>query len=107
MRVDIWHNILWSRYKGVVFGALVKLAAVKGTKVRIYQIAETSRERLALGAVDLSYHQYPFELIFSGAYDDVPLPKILAALFKRTFFSDADIVVLSGYHRPEHWLQLL
>lgn len=106
-RVDIWHNILWSRYKGEVFSALHQIADPGTIDVRFMQIAETEGARVGLAGVDLSYHRYPYRLMFSGGLDGVPF---LARLGKLSWFAlatDADLVLLAGYEKPEYWAQLL
>lgn len=107
MLIDIWHNILWSRYKGGVFSALHRQAEAQGVGVRFFQIAETEKNRQSLGTVDLSYHQYPFELVFTGAFDEIPHYKLAASLLRRVWGSQSDMTILAGYDRPEYWLQLV
>ncbi|WP_024878656.1 glycosyltransferase family 4 protein [Methylosinus sp. LW3] len=107
MKIDIWHNILWSRYKGGVFSSLDKLARSRGVEISFFQIAETDSQRQSLNAVDLSYHQYPFTLLFPGSYDSIRLVQLYFTLFWRVFRSDADLIILCGYHRLEYWIQFL
>ncbi len=107
MTVDIWHNLLWSKYKGAIFSELYKLAVERGAKLRFFQIAATDSQRINLVGVDLRYHTYPFELVFEGSYDAVSRWRLYGALAKRIVTSPALIVVLAGYHRPEFWLQLV
>src|SRR4051812_6916735 len=70
-RVDIWHNILWSTYKGAVFSELHKNARKAQLDTKVFQIAETERARMSLSGVDLSRHTYPYTLMFKGAYESV------------------------------------
>lgn len=107
MSVDIWHNVLWSRYRGAVFSALHALAHSSNVAVLFKQIAETERARVSLGGVDLSYHIYPYELMFRGSYENVPYFKLIAKLFLATWRSPADLVILAGYSRLEYWAQLV
>jgi glycosyltransferase involved in cell wall biosynthesis len=106
LKVDIWHNILWSRYKGAVFSEIHRTADYKNIDVRFFQIAETENDRYGLGDVDLSYHHYPYELITTGSLQDVSVLRLMRILAVRTFNSDADIVVIAGYHKLEYWAQL-
>ena len=105
--VDIYHNILWSKYKGGVFSCLNDLSLNKDIDLHFYQIAETSAERIGLSAVDLTYHRYPYTLLFDGDYDSIPTLKLCYTLFNQTFFSKADLVLLPGYHYLEYWFMLL
>ena len=41
MHLEIWHNILWSRYKAAVFSALGQKSSKQGHELIVYQIAET------------------------------------------------------------------
>jgi glycosyltransferase involved in cell wall biosynthesis len=107
LKVDIWHNILWSKYKGGVFSALFSLSEKTGIAVRFFQIAETEKDRLVLSSVDLNYHHYPFELMFPGAYEQIPLWRRVVRLYGEVLRTEADIVVLPGYHRIEYWAMLL
>jgi hypothetical protein len=68
MHIAIYHNILWSKYKGGVFSQVYVQSMARGIGTSFIQIAETDDERVALGDVDLSYHTYPFRLLFRGAY---------------------------------------
>lgn len=107
MQIAIFHNILWSKYKGGVFSAVHDLAQRRGITVSFTQIAETEGDRVALGSVDLSYHQYPYELVFSGAYDQVPVLRRVWALAKRAWAVESDLTIIPGYDRVEYWAMLL
>lgn len=105
MRVDIYHNILWSRYKGAVFSKLYGIAE-GGVLFKFCQIAETESGRISLSGVDLSYHNYPYRLLFSGSLGDVSVIRLIVVLFLDVFKSDSDLVVIPGYHRWEYWSML-
>jgi glycosyltransferase involved in cell wall biosynthesis len=107
MKVDIWHNITWSRYKAGVFNELHRQTKDGPSSFRIFQIAETETGRNELAPVDYSKHRYPFRLLFEGAYESVPLWRMSRRLAGLVATTDADMVILAGYHRPEYWLQLL
>ncbi len=107
LKVDLWHLVLWSRYKGDVFSKLHELARNRGIDARFVQIAEGDGNRLALAPIDLDWHRYPFYLLFRGSLACVPKWRLFRAVGSRTWRSDADIVVLAGYERPEYWLQLI
>lgn len=106
MIIDIYHNIRWSRYKARVFSALHTKSQNTHATLRFTQIADTSGARAALSGVELKYHQYPHDLLFSGAYDGVPTWRLFTTLFSRAFKSNADLVLAPGYDRPEHWALL-
>jgi glycosyltransferase involved in cell wall biosynthesis len=106
-KVDIWHNILWSRYKAAVFTALSHQAKAADINVTIYHIAETEGRRKSLSGVDHSCHAYPYHLLFKGAYQDVSLLTRMRKIAALTWASKADIFVLTGFEKPEIWLQML
>jgi glycosyltransferase involved in cell wall biosynthesis len=107
MKVDIWHNITWSRYKAGVFNELYRQTKDGPSRFRIFQIAETESGRSELAAVDYSVHKYPFTLLFEGPYESVPRQRLYRRTASLVAATDADMVVLAGYHRPEYWLQLV
>jgi glycosyltransferase involved in cell wall biosynthesis len=78
--IRIYHNNLWARYKGAIFSKVYSGSGRSGVTIAFVQVAETASQRAALGGVDRSYHQYPFELLFSGCYDHVPRYRLVAAL---------------------------
>lgn len=106
MRVAIYHNILWAKYKGVVFSQVHSRSGSRGIATSFIQIAETEEARVALGSVDLSYHQYPFRLLFRGAYSNASLGRRIIALSRDLVRYPCDLVVIPGYHRAEHWAML-
>lgn len=107
MDIDLYHNIRWSRYKAKVFSALHRTTVESSISVHFTHIADTSGKRKSLSGVELNYHQYPHDLLFSGAYEDVPTWKLVTTLFERVFRSNADLVLIPGYDRPEHWAMLM
>jgi len=107
MKILITHNILWSKYKGVVFTALHKHTLNTSSTIEFLQIAETEGDRVGLASVDRSFHLYPYKLIFNGSYEQVPKWLLNKTLFLEIWRSKLDMVVLAGYHLPEYWLMLL
>jgi glycosyltransferase involved in cell wall biosynthesis len=107
MRVAIYHNILWSKYKGVVFSQVHLDGAPRGITPSFIQIAETEDIRVGLGGVDLSYHQYPFRLLFRGSISNAPLIRRIGALARDLYKNPVDLVIMPGYHRAEYWAMLV
>lgn len=106
-RVDIWHFILWSRYKARVFSALWRVAQSHGADFRFFQFATTDSTRRSLGDADPSVHDYPYTLLFEGSFEDVPAWRMMLCSGLAVWNSKADIIVLQCYNKPEYWLQLL
>ena len=104
--LDIWHNIVWSRYKGQVFSELHRIARERGLRVNFFQIAETEGMRAGLTEIDTADHRYPFTLLFRGAHESVPVWKLCWSAVEHVWRSRAPVILLAGYHRPEYWLQL-
>ncbi|WP_439358114.1 glycosyltransferase [Bradyrhizobium sp. DASA03007] len=90
-----------------MFSALYREAQRRAVNVTFYQIAETEVRRAALAPVDLSWHQYPFSLLFKGAYSKIPKSQLFATLLKHTWLDHSDLTILNGYEKPEVWLQVL
>ncbi len=106
LRVRIYHNILWSKYKGVVFQQVHLHSTRFGISVSIVHVAETEAQRIALGKIDLSYHQYPYKLLFAGPIESVPAIRRIFALVKDVIKNPCDLVVLPGYEHIEYWAML-
>jgi glycosyltransferase involved in cell wall biosynthesis len=106
-RVRIYHNNLWARYKGAIFSKIHSNSNRSGLAVSFVQVAETETQRSLLGKVDLTYHQYPYRLLFPGRYSDVPLYRLVTALMADLFRNPNELVVLPGYHRIEYWTMLM
>jgi glycosyltransferase involved in cell wall biosynthesis len=104
--VTIFHNVVWSRHKGVVFSALHNISAASPIKYSIVQISETEHFRLGFSDVDYAYHRYPMRKLFDGCYEDVPTWRMTYRLTLEVLRTHADLVVLPGYHRPEYWAML-
>lgn len=105
MKLVVWHNLLWSRYKAGVFSQLSTLGRARGVEVFVHQIAETAADRAVLSPVDRDLHQYPYDLLFKGNYGAIPRGDLFRTLAARTWSSDADLTILAGFERPEFWLQ--
>lgn len=103
-QVDIWHGILWSNYKGAVFSHLHELADDGPVDIRFFQVSETRSDRVGT-PVDLTYHRYPYRLLFNGDYNRIPKARLFWRVFRETFESRAAMVLLGGYGLPEHWVQ--
>jgi glycosyltransferase involved in cell wall biosynthesis len=106
MRIAIYHNTLWAKYKGGVFGRLYSLAQAAGDQVRVVHIAETEGQRIGLGKVDLSYHQYPYHLLFTGSYDGQSSLRKSWSLARDIVRNPADVTILPCYDLPEYWVML-
>lgn len=106
-RIRIYHNNLWARYKGAIFSKIHTGSDRSGVATSFVQVTETSTARIGLGGVDRSYHRYPFEVLFPGAYEQIPRYKIVAALSANLLRNRSDLVVIPGYHRVEYWVMLV
>lgn len=73
VKLEVWHNILWSPYKAIIFSRMAELGAARGIALSVIQGAETENDRVGLAKVDLSLHRYPMTLLFEGSYSDQPL----------------------------------
>jgi len=107
MKIDLYHNIRWSRYKAVVFSALSELCVAENVELSVFQIADTEKQRSSLSAVELSFHKYPHKLMFKGAYGDVPKFELICRLVGQVIFSKSNIILIPGFDQIEHWFMLL
>lgn len=96
---------MWSRYRASVFSALQQLCNQKQDQLTVFQIAENTADRAVLSPVDLTWHRYNYRLLFEGAYGEISRPRLYLKIAKETWLSDADIIMLPGYDRPEYWMQ--
>jgi glycosyltransferase involved in cell wall biosynthesis len=106
MRIAIYHNTLWAKYKGGVFGRLYSLALAAGDQVRVVHIAETEGQRIGLANVDLSYHQYPYHVLFTGSYDGQSALRKGWSTARDIARNPADVTILPCYDKPEYWVML-
>jgi glycosyltransferase involved in cell wall biosynthesis len=106
MKIILYHNILWAKYKGAIFSRLFSLCRQAGIDATFVQIAETNPGYADLGGVDLSYHNYPFRLLASGSYVKVPLIRRIWLIGKDLLSHGSDLVVLPGYSLVEFWMML-
>jgi glycosyltransferase involved in cell wall biosynthesis len=106
-RVRIYHNNLWARYKGAIFSKIYSSSGGSGIATSFVQVAETETGRAMLGSADVSYHQYPYQLLFHANYDAVPLYRLVTATTADVFRNPSELVVLPGYHRIEYWAMLV
>jgi len=106
MNIEIWHNIMWSRYKAAIFSQLYLLTG-DTHGLTVFQIAETDSNRAELSGIDLDAHRYPYINLFKGSYSSIPKARLYRDLSKRALGSEADLVILAGYERFEYWIQAL
>ncbi|MFP1133207.1 glycosyltransferase [Asticcacaulis sp. W401b] len=107
MKIEIWHNIMWSKYKAVVFSELNNLCSKLGHSLNVFQFGETEGNRVNLSGIDKSYHEYEYKLLFKGSLDKIPVWKRIFVAARWTALSKANVIVLAGYDKPEYWVQLL
>lgn len=105
-RVRLYHHSLWARYKGVIFSHIYAGSEDSGIRPAFIHVAETTRSRVTLGAVDRSYHQYPYELLIPGVYEQAPTHKLVMTVVADLLKHPSELVVMQGYDRPECWAML-
>ncbi|WP_158900930.1 glycosyltransferase family 4 protein [Burkholderia sp. L27(2015)] len=105
--VTVFHNVVWSRHKGVVFSALHNISSAGTIKYSVIQIADTEHDRIGFSDVDYSFHRYPMKKIYDGCYEDVPQWRMIMRLTWEVLKAKSDLVVLPGYHRAEYWAMML
>ncbi len=106
MKIVVYHNLLWPRYKGAIFTRLYALCKSGGVDAQFVQIAETIGPYARLGPVDLSYHDYPFKLLIQGDYDKASRLTVFWVIARDLLQRRCDLVVLPGYESPQYWMML-
>ncbi|QPG05140.1 glycosyltransferase family 4 protein [Salinimonas marina] len=106
IRIDVYHNILWAGYKNKVFENLFKKATNFDVKVSVIQIARSEIIRKGMEQDSFKGINYPYELLFDDYYEDVPKLKKVIKLVNKIYKSNANIVILPGYHKLEYWFML-
>lgn len=107
MNIDVYHNILWSAYKGQVLKEFQIEGKIKGLNINVFQIAETEKIRLSLGNTYKDSNDYSYELMFDGCYEDISKARLIIKLFKNIYNSRSEVIILPGYHLIEHWFMLV
>mgnify|MGYP003339264601 CR=1 FL=1 len=105
--IDIYHNMLWPKYKGAVFTEAFSHARDKGQDVRFFHISATGYGRSAYSSVDTSYHRYPYQILFDEPYETIPAWKVSLRLMREVFRSRSQLILMPGYHRVEFWAMLV
>ena len=103
----VFHNILWPRYKGVVFSELFRLAKEAHIDIAFHHIALTESDRVGLSKVDKSVHKYSYNVIIDGMLPTYFNLKILFWVFFIVLKSNPKFVILPGINRLEYWFLLL
>lgn len=99
MRVLIVHNQLWAHYKAIIFNELQKLSVLHPDfKLHVVQAAIVERSRLSLGNVDLSGHQYSYDLLHNGALEDISEWQKFKGILRNINQFKPDIVNLTGFY---------
>ncbi|MBO0936286.1 glycosyltransferase family 4 protein [Fibrella sp. HMF5335] len=107
MRVLAIHNVLWSHYKAAVYRRLYTHAQTsQDFTFHVLQIASTEPGRTELGEVDLSQHQYSFDLLFNTSSDNIRLVDRTRTLLRHVRRYRPDLILLNGYYDPASWVVL-
>lgn len=106
MVVDIYHNILWSRYKAKVFSELMKLSN-NSLIFNIIHISATEGNRTQLSKVNYSIHDYKYTLFFDKNIDSVSLFELIKKCIIFSWKSNSNLIILSGYYKIEYWIILI
>jgi hypothetical protein len=102
-KIQIFHNLLWSSYKGAVFSQLYAKSQATAYEISVVQIAETDSDRRALSKVDISYHRYPYTLLFRGDYFGISAFRRAFAAVVAQIREKADCVVINSYDDALCW----
>jgi len=106
-KILLLHNILWSRYKAIVFSEFNRLMEDSIFELYVIQFAMTEMQRKGLGTIDLTDHRYPYKMIFSSSLDEVPWYRKLSKIFVELKTHSFDIIIIPGYAYIMCWCALL
>jgi glycosyltransferase involved in cell wall biosynthesis len=108
MRILIVHNQLWAHYKAIIFNELQKkIAHHNAAELLVVQIAMVEKSRVDLGNIDLSEHQYPYELLHQGTLEEVSLGQRIKGIMKAIIAFKPEVVNITGYYDIASWVVLL
>jgi glycosyltransferase involved in cell wall biosynthesis len=104
MRVLFIHQFLWAHYKAKHFSDLFAISQkTKEFEFHVLQMARTEATRTKIGAIDESYHQYNYDLLYDDFLEKTPFWGKFSKIFSKIRSFKADIVVLPGYFDPSTW----
>jgi glycosyltransferase involved in cell wall biosynthesis len=75
--------------------------------LHVIHLADSERQRTALGEVDVALHKYSYEVLFHGALERVGRLRKLIALARALRSREFDVVVISGYSDIAYWAALV
>jgi len=75
--------------------------------MKVIHIAMNERGRTSLGKVDLSLHQYPFEILFDSNYEETSVLKRTTRLLRVLRSFKPNVVLLPGYNDLAYWFVLV
>jgi glycosyltransferase involved in cell wall biosynthesis len=107
LKILITHNIQWSHYKAIVFSALAQLQNENDFDLYVLQIAAIEKQRIGLGDIDTSIHQYPYKLLFDMPLEDIPVYKMVYSVVRQLFKMDYDVIAIPGYAYAFCWIGMV
>lgn len=99
MRILIFHNLLWSQYKSVIFEKIAQTCDVED-EILVIQTAITEKGREDLVDFDLANfpYQYPLQLLNTIPLNDVNQFKTAISWIKTILKFKPDVINLTGYN---------
>lgn len=108
MRVLIVHNLLWAHYKALIFNQLQVISDSKSNdSFLVIQLAATERSRKEMGKLDVSQHQYNYELLHDGLIEDTTFWVRLMGCFKIIRKMKPDVINITGYSDFALWIVII
>jgi len=101
-KILIWHNILWSHYKGALFSDLAKLTS----SFFVIQVAETETQRTSLSSHQIAKHRYPYLLLFKCSFENIPCGSLITKVLQISVTNKATTIVINGFHEYYSWIVL-
>ena len=110
MKILVFHNLLWSQYKSVIFEELNhKISILENSKILVVQTAITEKSRIDLVDFDINTFpfDYDFKLISKKPLESVNSLWIGMVRFYYILKFKPDIINLTGYNELSTFLILI
>jgi glycosyltransferase involved in cell wall biosynthesis len=102
------HNTLWTHYKGDIYSRIHKRCEEeKHFDFQVIHLATTEHDRSLLGNVDLSEHQYPYEVLFDEELEKISTKLKIRSLLQKVSSIQPKLIYLNGYYDVSYWFIMI
>jgi glycosyltransferase involved in cell wall biosynthesis len=97
---------MWSHYKAVVFSELARNLRENDVELMVVHQAVSAKDRIGLGDVDLSLHDYPYILLSESNLESISAARRIARLVRQVIVGNSSVVIIPGYSDVAYWFAL-